>query len=676
MTNPLLTASTLPLGLPAFADIRPEHFPEAFDAGMAEHLAQVRAIADADTPATFENTIVALERSGDLLSRASMVFFNLISSVASAELQAIETEYSPKLSAHRDAVTLDPALFARIARIRDAAEDLDPESMHLLERYHLDRVLAGAELDEAGRSALQGLNQRLSRLSTRFRQQLQQSMEAEAVLLTEPTELAGLSDRQIASARAAAAGAGHEQGWLFPMLLPTPQPVLTQLADRAVRERVHRASVERAGRGALDNGPLAIEIARTRAERARLLGFENHAAAQVADQTAGSVATVDEMLSAVVVPAVRNAAAEAATLSARAAADGVELAAWDWLYYAEKIRSEQFEVDTASLTDWFELDRVLHDGVFHAATALYGITFRLRTDLAGYHPDVRVWEVLEEDGTPLGLFLGDFLARPGKRGGAWMDSLVLQSHLLGTRPVVLNNLNVPAPGAGEPVLLTLDEVDTLFHEFGHALHGLFSDVRYPRLSGTNVPRDFVEYPSQVNEMWVRWPQVLHHYARHVRTGEPIDAAVLDRLEEATRFGQGFGTTEFLAATVLDQAWHRIGPDEIIDSAQNFEAAALENAGLAVDLVPPRYGTTYFQHIFAGGYSAGYYSYLWSEILDAETVEWFTEHGGLDRSAGETFRRTLLGVGGSKDALQAFRDLRGRDADIGPLLRRRGLETSD
>lgn len=675
MTNPLLTPSTLPFGLPAFADIRPEHFTEAFDRGMGEHLAEVRAIADSDAPATFENTIVALERSGDLLTRATMLFFNLISSVATPALQAVETEYSPKLSAHDDAVTLDPALFARIAQIRSTAEDLDPESTQLLERYHLDRVLAGAELDEAGRDRLQELNQRLSQLSTRFRQQLQESMEADAVLLTEASELRGLSERQVASARAAAAEAGHDTGWLFPMVLPTPQPVLTRLADRAVRERVFRASVERATGGAVDNGPLAVEISRTRAERARLLGFEHHAAAMVADQTAGSVAAVDEMLSQVVVPAVRNARAEADALAARAAEDGVDLAAWDWSYYSEKVRAEQYDVDTAALTDWFELDRVLHDGVFHAATALYGITFQLRTDLAGYHPDVRVWEVREEDGTPIGLYLGDFLARPGKRGGAWMDSLVLQSSLLGTRPVVLNNSNLQAPGPGEPVLLTLDDVETLFHEFGHALHGLFSDVRYPRLSGTNVPRDFVEYPSQVNEMWMLWPQVLDHYARNIATGEPIDPAVLDRLEEATRFGQGFGTTEFLAATVLDQAWHRIGPDDIIESAAAFETQALESAGLALDLVPPRYRTTYFQHIFSGGYSAGYYSYLWSEILDAESVEWFTEQGGLSRTAGETFRRTLLGVGGSKDALQAFRDLRGRDADITPLLRRRGLEAT-
>ncbi|OMQ15988.1 peptidase M3, partial [Modestobacter sp. VKM Ac-2676] len=391
-----------------------------------------------------------------------------------------------------------------------------------------------------------------------------------------------------------------------------------------------------------------------------------------ADQTAQTSAAVDALLGELVAPAVANAHAEAGVLAELAAADGIELAPWDWGYYSERIRAERYAVDSAALRPWFELDRVLVDGVFRAAELVYGYTFAPRPDLVGYHPDTRVWEVFGADGEPVGLYLGDFHAREGKRGGAWMSAFVTQSRLLGTRPVVFNNLNITKPAAGEPTLLTLDEVNTLFHEFGHALHGLFSDVTYPRFSGTSVPRDFVEYPSQVNEMWALWPEVLASYARHVETGEPLGQEVVEALEAAALWGEGFATLEYLAATLLDQVWHRIAPDTDVSDPQAFEAQALADAGVAYDLVPPRYRTTYFQHVFAGGYSAGYYSYIWSEVLDADTVEWFKENGGLRRENGDAFRDRLLSRGGSVDPLGAFRAVRGRDADTGPLLRRRGL----
>ncbi|GGM08935.1 M3 family metallopeptidase [Nakamurella endophytica] len=673
--NPFAAPSSLPFGLPPFAAIRDEHYAPAFEAGRAQQLAEVEAIASDPRPPDLENTLVALERSGQLLERVAATFYNLVSSVATPELRRIEAEQAPLMAAHRDAIRLHRPLFARIDAVHRGRESagLGPESRRLVERYHLDFVLAGAQLDPAGQDQLRELNREISVLTTTFQQNLQQATEAAAVLVTEEAQLAGMSGEARNAAAAAARARGVDGGYLLPLVLPTSQPALAVLSDRDTRRRLFEASVSRASAGEHDNGPVAVQIARLRACRARLLGFATHADAMVADQTAGSSAAVDGLLSRLVAPALANARMEAAALAQAAARDGVELAPWDWAYYSERVRAERYAVDTAALRPYFELDRVLADGVFHAAEQVYGIRFRRRPDLSGYHPDVRVWEVLDGDGTSLGLYLGDYFARDGKRGGAWMNSYVEQSALLGTRPVVANNLNVPAPAAGEKALLTLDEVDTLFHEFGHALHGLFSDVTYPRFSGTSVPRDFVEFPSQVNEMWAMWPEVLQHYAFHTVTGEPLDPAVVEAIRAARQWGEGHATTEYLGATLLDQAWHRIGPDEEIRSATDFEVAALERAGIAFDLVPPRYRTTYFQHIFAGAYSAGYYSYIWSEVLDADTVEWFRENGGMRRENGDVFRRRLLSRGGAVDSLAAFRDVRGRDGDPGPLLRRRGLD---
>ena len=673
-SNPLATRSELPYELPPFADITLEHCREALLVGMAEERAEVAALVADPAEPTFENTVVVLERSGELLGRAGRVFHNLASSNSSDRLREIEREIAPLAAAHADAVRLDPALFARIDAVHAARHDagLDAESVRLVERYHLDFVLAGAGLDEAGREQLRQLNQRLSELSTTFGQNLHLATEAAAVLVTDPAELDGLSDAEVQAAAGAATERGSAGAYLIPLVLPSGQPVLTKLRNRDLRRRVHEASVTRASSGEHDNGPVAAEIAHLRAVRARLLGHATHADLIAADQTARTSAAVDELLATLVPPAVANARKEAEVLTELAAADGVELAAEDWAFYSERVRAERYAVDRAALRPWFELDRVLVDGVFRAAELLYGFTFSPRPDLTGYHPDVRVWEVFGADGQPVGLYLGDYVAREGKRGGAWMNSFVTQSTLLGTRPVVVNNLNVTRAAPGRPTLLTLDEVNTLFHEFGHALHGLSSAVTYPRFSGTSVPRDFVEFPSQVNEMWALWPEVLSGYARHVETGEPLPEDVVAAIEAASLWGEGSATLEYLAATLLDQAWHRIDPDTVVPDAQAFEAQALAEAGVASELVPPRYRTTYFQHVFSGGYSAGYYSYIWSEVLDADTVEWFRENGGLTRANGDVFRERLLSRGGAVDPLGAFRAVRGRDADTGPLLRRRGL----
>ncbi|TFV72593.1 M3 family peptidase [Blastococcus sp. CT_GayMR19] len=671
--NPLSTPSALPFALPPFAGITPEHCREALLAGMAEQRTEVAAITGSAEAPTFDNTVVALERSGRLLSRAWAVFGNLTSSVSTPRLREIEREIAPLAAAHDDALRLDPALFARIDAVHAARHDrgLDDEAVRLVERYHLDFVLAGAQLGDEGRARLTGLNQELSTLSTTFGQNLQLATEAAAVRVDDAAELAGLTPEEIATAAAAAADRGLE-GYLLTLVLPTGQPLLPKLRNRELRRRVFEASTGRASAGEHDNGPVAVRIALLRAERARLLGFGTHADVVLADSTARTTAAVDAMLASMVPASVANAEAEATVLAEAAARDGVELAPWDWAFYSEQVRAERYAVDTAALRPWFELDRVLVDGVFHAAELLYGYRFGPRPDLAGYHPDVRVWEVTDADGAAVGLYLGDFFAREGKRGGAWMSSFVRQSRLLGTQPVVVNNLNVNRAAGGQPTLLTLDEVNTLFHEFGHALHGLSSAVTYPRFSGTSVPRDFVEFPSQVNEMWAMWPEVLGHYARHVETGDPLTASVVEAIEAARLWGEGFGTLEYLAATLLDQAWHRIPPGAEIGDPIAFEQAALEKAGVASALVPPRYRTTYFQHIFAGGYAAGYYSYIWSEVLDADTVEWFKENGGLRRENGDAFRSKLLAVGGSVDPMDAFRAVRGRDADPAPLLRRRGL----
>jgi peptidyl-dipeptidase Dcp len=669
-SNPFLQPSTLPFELPPFAEIEEAHYLPAFEAGMAEQLAEIAAITADPEPATFENTIVALERTGQLLRRVSVVFFNKSSSDSTPTLDELEAEISPRLATHTDAIQLDPALFARIDAVHARRDELglDEGSLRLLERRHTRFVRGGARLDEAGQARLRELNAELATLGTTFKQNLVAATHAAALVFDSANELAGLPEGAVAAAAANAEALGHEGKWVLSLKNFSNQTELAQLEDPKLRARLLDASL---ARGIETNGPLAVRMTALRAERAALLGHPSHAAYVVADETAGTTEAVDAMLGGLVAPAVANAQREGAALAE--AAGVAEIAAADWQFYSEQVRKERFAVDGAQMRPYLELESVLQRGVFHAAGLVYGITFHERPDLVAYHPDARVFEVRESDGTPIGLFIGDFFARESKRGGAWMNELVPQSHLLGQRPVVVNNLNIAKPPAGEPALLSWDEVRTLFHEFGHALHGLFSDVQYPS-QFMEVARDFVEYPSQVNEMWLEWPEVLANYARHVETGEPMSPELVARVREAQNFGEGFRTVEYLAAALLDWAWHTSPDGEGAGDAEAFEAAALRRYGLALSSIPPRYRTGYFAHIFTGGgdYAAGYYGYIWSEVLDADTVQWFKETDRPIRESGEIFRKVLLARGGAADPMAAFAEFRGRAPEIQPLLARRGL----
>ncbi len=676
-TNPFLSPSTLPYQLPPFAEITDEHFRPAFEAGMAEQIAEIDAIVTETDAATFENTMVALERSGQTLARVSNVFFNKTSADSNPVTTALEEEMAPRLAAHSDAIRLNPGLYARISELHEQLDDLalDPESRYLVERYHTEFTLAGAGLTDDEKEHLRALNSALSTLTTRFEKNLLADTNELAVVLTDVAELDGLSEGEISAAAEAARQRGLTDSYLLTLVLPTGHPALASLTRRDVRERIMRASRARGIRGGeYDNRSLVLEITHLRAERAALLGFDSHAAFVTADETAKTPEAVASMLESLAPAAARNARAEQADLQALVEADGdaYPVESWDWAFLTERVRAERFAVDTSALRSYFEADRVLVDGIFFAAQQLYGVRFTERNDLVAYHPDVRIFEVTDDDGSEVGLYLLDLYTRDSKRGGAWMNPLISQNTLLGDSTVVVNNLNVPKPAAGQPTLLSFDEVTTFFHEFGHALHGLFARVTYPKFAGTNVFRDFVEFPSQVNEMWMLWPEVLESYARHAETGERMPSDLVAKLTEAATFNEGFSTSEYLAAALLDQAWHRIPVTETVTDVARFEHAALAAVGLDNPAVPPRYSSTYFAHTFSGGYDAGYYSYIWSEVLDADAVGWFSENGGLTRANGDHFRSTLLGVGGSRDPLEAYRTFRGRDATIEPLLARRAL----
>ena len=670
--NPFASRSTLPYELPPFAQIRDEHYLPAFYEGCEQQLAEVRSIVS-EPLVTFENTIVAMELSGSLLMRMLLVFFNKSSSDTSPELDAIEAEIAPKLAAHTDAIRLNPALWSRIKDLYERREalGLDSESAYLLERYYRDFIHAGAHLTEEQRETLKGYNERLSVLETEYGQKVLADANDLAIVVDNVEELDGLTETQIATAASAAKERGLEGKWVIPMVNFTGHPLLSSLTNRGLRERIMRNSMLKGGRDN-DNDVRGIirEFVNLRAKRAELFGFNTHAEYVISEQTAGNPTNVHAMLRRIAPAAVRNARAEAADIEAAMGEGSVE--SWDWDFYTEKVRLEKYNVDTAKFKPYFELERVLHDGVFFAAEKLFGITFKARTDLVAYHQDARVFEVFNEDGTELALFVFDVYARESKRGGAWMNNLVDQNHLLGQKPVVVNNLNVPKPPAGEPTLLTFDETTTLFHEFGHALHGMLSNVTYPRFSGTSTPRDFVEFPSQVNEMWILWPEVVENYARHYETGERLPQEWIDNLNKTETFNQGHATTSYLEAAILDLAWHELDSSAKVESVEQFEADAIEAYGLTFAPVPTRYRSTYFTHIFAGGYAAGYYGYIWSEVLDAETVDWFKNNGGLTRANGQRFRDTLLSRGGTKDAMELFKDFRGTEASIEPLLKRRGL----
>jgi len=675
--NPFLAPSGLPYALPPFADIRDEHYEPAFERGMAKQLDEVRAITAAPGAATFENTMLPLESSGQLLSRVSRVFFNKSSSDSNEFTIALEKSLAPRLAAHRDVIRLDAGLYERIRGLQSAPvlASRSDEDRRLVDRYVIEMTLAGAGLDAGAKTALRELNQRLSALTTQFQASLLADTNSLAVVFDDAARLNGLGPEELSAAAEAAVTRGLAGSYVVPLVLPTGHPWLASMTDRESRERLMTASRSRGCHGGdHDNSALVLEITRLRGERARLLGFPSHAAYVTADQTAGSPEAVAAMLHRLAPVAARNAERERLALQhqATASGDAVEIGAHDWAYYSEQLRRAVFAVDTAAMRPYFEAERVLRDGVFHAATRLYGVTFSERADLVAYHPDARVFEAREADGAPVGLYILDLYARESKRGGAWMNQLVAQNELLGHPAVVVNNLNVPKPAAAAPTLLSYDEVTTLFHEFGHALHGLFARVTYPKFSGTNVFRDFVEFPSQVNEMWMLWPEILANYAVHHETGEAMPGHLVDKLQASRSFNEGFATSEYLAAAMLDQAWHSIDADDAVTDVAAFERAALARAGLDNPAIPPRYSSTYFAHVFSGGYDAGYYSYIWSEVLDADTGAWFAENGGLTRENGQRFRERILAIGGSGDPLDAYRRFRGRDADIRPLLERRGL----
>ncbi|MGH9380436.1 MAG: M3 family metallopeptidase [Thermoanaerobaculia bacterium] len=681
--NPLLSESSLPFQYPPFDRIEDSHFAPAMDAGMAEQLREAGAIAADPEEPTFDNTILALERSGRALGRATSVLFALLSADTNDAREALRAEYAPKLAAHRDAIALNPRLFGRVAALYERRDSLglDAEGVRLIERYHTDFVRAGAELSEAERERLKEINAELATLGSEFSQKVLEEVNASAVVVDSEAELAGLSEAQIAAARDAAAARGLEGGFVLALQNTTGQPVAASLENRELRRRVYEASLERGSRdNELDTRGIVSRVLALRAERATMLGYPNPAAYVLADETALTPEAVNAMLARLAPAAVANAEAEAEAIQAiidrEQAAKGepsFELAPWDWSYYTEEVRREQYDFDESELKPYLEMTNVLENGVFYAANQLYGLTFERRTDLPVYHPEVTVYDVFDADGEQLTILLVDLYARESKRGGAWMNSYVDQSELLELRPVVAIHQNVPKPPARQPTLLTWDEVTTMFHEFGHALHGMFSDVKYPYFSGTNVPRDFVEFPSQVNEMWADWPSVLANYAKHHQTGEPMPQELLDKVVASAKFNQGFQTTEYLAAALLDQSLHQLDTDAIpsANELMDFEAAALAEHGVDFAPVPPRYRTPYFSHIM-GGYAAGYYSYIWSEVLDANTVEWIKEHGGLTHDNGDRFRDTLLSQGNSKDPLQLFRDFAGHEPRIEPLLDRRGL----
>ena len=686
-SNPFFAPSTLPLQYPPFDKIKDSDFAPAFDRGMADQLAEMNAIVnDAQAP-TFENTIVAMEKSGRILDRATTVFFNLVGADTNDARKKIQAEYSPKFAAHQDAISLNPKLFARIQSLYDRRNDLglDAEGVRLVDKYHEDFVRAGAQLSDADKARLKEINGELAKLGTQFNQNVLAEVNDSAVVVDTKEELDGMPADAIAAAADAARTRKLEGKYVIALQNTTGQPPETYLKNRALRQRIYEASIARGSRGnQWDNTALVSQIMKLRLERAKMLGYPNYASYSLADQTAKTPQAVNDMLGQLAPRAVANAKREAADLQKVIDAEqkakhekSFKLEPWDWAFYSEKVRQKKYAFDESQIKPYLEMKNVLENGVFYAAGQLYGITFKQRTDLPVYEPDVMVYDVFDKDGKQLAIYIADEYARPSKRGGAWMNSYVHQNKLFGTLPVVANHLNIPKPPAGQPTLLTWDETRTMFHEFGHALHGMFSNVTYPYFSGTAVPRDFVEFPSQVNEMWADWPSVLAHYAKHYQTGEAMPQALLDKVMAAAQFNEGFRTTEYLGAAMLDQNWHQIGNVDAVPAASGvmaFEAAALEKDGIAYRPVPPRYRTPYFSHIM-GGYAAGYYAYIWSEVLDADTVEWIKQHGGLKRENGDRFRETLLSRGGSKDALELFRDFTGHGPEIEPLLVRRGLTTA-
>ena len=680
--------SDLPFHAPDFTKIQDSDFKPAFEQAMAIHNAEIAAIKANPEAPTFENTIVALETSGKMLNRVAAVFFALTGANTNDTLDAVQAEMGPKLSQHSDAIVLDPVLFERVKTVYDnrASMNLTAEDTKLLEETYEQMVHAGALLTPAQKEQVKTINSSLSELTTEFSQKVREATVAGALVVDDPAELAGLSDAEIEAAAKLAVERGHPGKWVIALQNTTQQPALPDLENRATRKELFMNSVHRADQGGVnDTRTLLAEIASLRAQKAALFGEPDWASYVMYDRMAKNPKTALDFMQQMVPALAATQRREAAMLNAQIEAEGGDFTVqpWDWYRYAEKVRKAKYDIDENAVKPYFEITSVLEDGVFYAANKLYGLTFEQRTDLPVYHPDVTVYTVYDADGTEQGLFYFDPYQRPSKRGGAWMSNFVDQSHLYGTKPVIYNVLNIPKAAEGEPQLVSFDNVNTMFHEFGHALHGLFADQKYASLSGTATARDFVEYPSQVNELWATYPEVLRNYAKHYQTGETIPAELIAKIDAAAKFNQGYDFGEVVAAALLDMKWHALTPAQAaaIDTPEEvdaFERRSLEELGLEVDLVPPRYRSSYFNHIFSSpaGYSAGYYSYLWTEMLDRDSRKWFLENGGLTRENGDHFRETVLSQGGTMNYFEMFEDFAGRQPDVTPMLRARGLIGDD
>jgi peptidyl-dipeptidase Dcp len=677
-SNPFYATSTLPFHAPPFDRIKDSDYQPAIEAGMAEQLREIEAIANNPEPPTFENTLVAMEKSGQLFRRVTNVFDGVTGANTNPTLQNVEKIEAPRLAAHDDAIYLNAKLFERVAAIykHRASLQLDPESLRLVEIDYQKFVRAGANLSEADKTKLKKLNEEESTLSNAFSNKLLAATKDAAYLTTDKSALAGLSDAEIDAAAQAAKARGKE-GYLLPLQNTTQQPDLASLSDRATRQALFEDSWNRADHGDNDTRETISRLAQLRAEKAQLLGFPNYAAWKLGNQMAKTPEAALGFMNALVPAATSKAAVEAKDIQAVIDAQhgGFTLQPWDWNLYAEQVRKARYDLDESQVKPYFELDNVLRNGVFYAANQLYGLTFEERKDIPVYNPDVRVFEVFDEGHKPLALFYCDYFKRDNKQGGAWMSNFVGQSKLLGTLPVVYNVANFSKPAPGQPALISFTDVTTMFHEFGHALHGMFADSKYPSLSGTDVPRDFVEFPSQFNEHWALYPAVFNHYAKHYQTGEPMPAELAAKIKKAAKFNQGYALTELLAAAELDMQWHTLPASAPLQKPDEFEAQALEKTHLAISYVPPRYRSTYFAHIWGGGYAAGYYAYLWSEMLDDDAYQWFEDHGGLTRANGDRFRSMVLSRGNTEDLETLYAAWLGAKPGIEPMLKYRGLEDS-
>ena len=676
--NPLLTASPLPFQAPQFDKIKDSDFLPAFEQGMKEHLAEIRKIADNPEPASFDNTFVAMEKSGETLTRVSRIFFGLVQADTNPEREKVQEEIAPRLAAHQDEISLDPKLFARIKSLYDQRDtlNLDPEQKRLVEYQYKEFVRAGAQLSDADKDSLRKLNVEETTLSTAFHTKLVAATAAGAVVVDDKARLDGLSDGDLAAAAENAKARKLDGKYLLALQNTTQQPVLASLKDRDLRAEVLKASETRAEKGdGNDTRQTVQRLAQLRAQKARLLGYDSYAAYSLSDQMAGTPDKAFKLLTDTVPAATAKARGEVAEMQKviDAQKGGFKLAASDWDFYAEQVRKAKYDLDESQIKPYFELNNVLENGVFYAANQLYGITFKQRTDIPTYNPDMKVYEVFDKDGSSLALFYTDYFKRDSKSGGAWMDEFVGQNALAGTKPVVYNVCNFTKPAPGQPALLSFDDVTTMFHEFGHALHGMFSRVKYPTLAGTATSRDFVEFPSQFNEHWATDPKVLAHYAKDHKTGAPMPQALVDKILKARTFNQGYATTEYLSAALLDLAWHSLPADAPPQDVDAFEAQALKKYRVDLPQVPPRYRTSYFDHIWGGGYSAGYYAYFWAEVLDHDAFEWFKEHGGLSAENGQVFRDKILSRGNTVELADLYRQFRGKDPSVAPLLENRGLK---